>query len=169
MQLARRQAAPGFHPLPATPAGRYTRFMAGLETILLGIAVAASALVFGGMVTFTGFFAPMVFRKLDKPVADAFMRDAFGPYYTVMAVVSGIAAVSALPVQPWEAAIMALVAVAFAASRYVTMPQTQRLFDARERGQYGAAEEFTRAHKRGAFVNMIQLVAVLAALMRLAL
>ena len=143
--------------------------MSGLETILLGIAVAASALAFGGMVTFTGFFAPMVFRRLDKAVADAFMRDAFGPYYMFMAVVSGIAAASALAVQPWEAAIMALVAVSFVASRYVTMPQTQRLFDARERGEYGAADEFTRAHKRAAFVNMIQLAAVLAALLRLAL
>ena len=143
--------------------------MAGLETILLGIAVAASALVFGGMVTFTGFFAPMVFRSLDKPVADAFMRDAFGPYYVLMAVGSGIAAVSALAVQPWDAAIMAMVMAAFLASRYVTMPQTQRLFDARERGEYGAAEEFARAHKRGAFVNMIQLIAVFAALLRLAL
>lgn len=143
--------------------------MAGLETILLGIAVTASALAFGGMVTFAGFFAPMVFRKLDKPVADAFMRDAFGPYYVFMAAVSGVAAVAALPVQPWDAAIMALVTAAFLASRYVTMPQTQRLFDARERGEYGAAEEFTRAHKRAAFVNMIQLVAVLVALLRLAL
>ncbi len=143
--------------------------MSGLETILLGIAVAASALAFGGMVTFTGFFAPMVFRRLDKTVADAFMRDAFGPYYLFMAVVSGIAAAAALAVQPWDAAIMALVAVSFVASRYVTMPQTQRLSDARERGEYGAADEFTRAHKRAAFVNMIQLVAVLAALLRLAL
>ena len=143
--------------------------MAGLETVLLGIAVAAGALVFGGMVTFTGFFAPMVFRKLDKPVADAFMRDAFGPYYSMMAFFSGLAAVTAVWVQPWDAAIMALVTVAFLASRYVTMPQTQRLFDARERGEYGAADEFTRAHKRAAFVNMIQLVAVLAALLRLAI
>jgi len=143
--------------------------MAGLETILLGIAVSACALVFGGMVTFTGFFAPMAFRKLDKPVADAFMRDAFGPYYIFMAAASGMAAVAALPVQPWDAAIMAAVAAVFALSRYVTMPQTQRLFDARERGEYGAAEEFTRVHKRAAFVNMIQFAAVLAALLRLAL
>ena len=143
--------------------------MGGLETILLGIAVVASALVFGGMVTFTGFFAPMVFRKLDKAAADAFMRDAFGLYYSLMAFFSGLAAVTAVAVQPWDAAIMAMVAAAFLASRYVTMPQTQRLFDARERGEYGAAEEFARAHKRGAFVNMIQLAAVLAALLRLAL
>ena len=143
--------------------------MAGLETVLLGIAVTAGALVFGGMVTFTGFFAPMVFRKLDKPVADAFMRDAFGPYYSMMAFFSGLAAVTAVWAQPWDAAIMALVAAAFLVSRYVTMPQTQRLFDARERGEYGAADEFTRVHKRAAFLNMVQLVAVLAALLRLAL
>lgn len=143
--------------------------MAGLETVLLGIAVAAGALVFGGMVTFTGFFAPMVFRKLDKPVADTFMRDAFGPYYSMMAFFSGLAAVTAVWVQPWDAAIMALVAAAFIVSRYVTMPQTQRLFEARERGEYGAADEFTRVHKRAAFLNMVQLVAVLAALLRLAL
>ncbi len=143
--------------------------MAGIDSVLLGIAVTAAALAFGGMVTFTGFFAPMVFRKLDKPVADAFMRDAFGPYYMFMAVVCGVAALAAVAVQPWDAAIMALVSVAFLASRYVTMPQTQRLFDARERGEYGAADEFTRAHKRAAFVNMIQLVAVLAALLRLAI
>ena len=143
--------------------------MAGIDTVLLGIAVAASALVFGGMVTFTGFFAPMAFRKLDKPVADAFMRDAFGPYYIFMAVVSGVAALAAVAVQPWEAAIMALVAAAFVASRYAAMPQMHRLFDARERGEYGAADEYMRANKRAAFVNMIQLIAVLAALLRLAL
>ena len=143
--------------------------MAGIETVLLGVAVAAGALAFGGMVTFSGFFAPMVFRKLDQPVADAFMREAFGPYYLFMAAVCAVAALAAAAVQPWDAAIMAMVAAAFLASRYVTMPQTQRLFDARERGEYGAADEFTRAHKRAAFVNMVQLAAVLAALLRLAL
>ena len=143
--------------------------MAGIETVLLGVAVTAGALAFGGMVTFSGFFAPMVFRKLDKPVADAFMREAFGPYYLFMAAVCAAAALAAAAVQPWDAAIMAMVAAAFLASRYVTMPQTQRLFDARERGEYGAADEFTRAHKRAAFVNMVQLAAVLAALLRLAL
>ena len=143
--------------------------MTDFNSVLLGIAVVASALAFGGLVTFTGCFAPMVFRKLAKPVADAYMRDAFGPYYMFMAVACGVAAVAAVAVQPWDAAIMAMVAAAFVASRYVTMPQTQRLFDARERGEYGAADEFTRAHKRAAFVNMIQLVAVLAALLRLAL
>ncbi len=143
--------------------------MEGVETILLGVAITASALVLGGMVAFTGFFAPMVFRKLEKEVADRFMRDAFGPYYSFMAVLSAVGAGAALVAQPLDGAILALVAAAFLASRHIAMPRTQRLFDARERGEYGAAEEFARAHKQAAFLNMVQLVAVLAALLRLAL
>ncbi|MCY4229844.1 MAG: DUF4149 domain-containing protein [Alphaproteobacteria bacterium] len=156
-------------PLSAAPYARYIRLMAGIDMVFLGIAVAASALAFGGMVTFSGFFAPMVFRKLDRQVADTFMRDVFGPYYTFMAAVCGIAALAAVAVQPWDAAIMALVSAAFLASRYAAMPRVQKLFDARERGEYGAADEFQRIHKNAAFVNMVQLVAVLAALLRLAL
>ena len=143
--------------------------MEDFRIICLGAAVVATAIVLGGMIVFTGFLAPLVFRKIEKRTADAFMRDAFGPYYGFMAVLCGIAAAGALVAQPPEALIMGLVGVTFLLARYVMMPQAQRLHDARERGEYGAADEFARVHKRGAFLNMIQMVAVLIALLRLAI
>lgn len=116
---------------------------------------------------FAGFFAPLVFSKLPEDTAANFIREVFPTYYLLMTALAGIAAASLAIVHQGEAITLALVAAGFLLARYWLMPVTQRLHAAREAGEYGAAERFAKAHKQGALLNMLQILASLIVMARL--
>lgn len=137
-----------------------------------GVAIVFTAITLGGMVVFTGFFAPQVFRRLPEEVAAPFMREVFAPYYLFMLVTTSIGALAAFaarPDQPADAFILAFVAVGFVIARWYLMPMAHRLHDAREQGEAGADEAFGSVHRRSTFLFMAQTLAILAALLRLGL
>lgn len=133
-----------------------------------GIAVISCALLFGGMVNFSAFFAPLVFRKLPDEVSSPFMRDIFPTYYMVMMIFAGVTGAMALVTDTINGTVMGLVAFGFAGQRWYLMPKAHELYDARERGELGAADAFADIHRRSAFLNFMQFLATLFVLLRIA-
>lgn len=139
-----------------------------MEDVLLAIANIAAGALFGGMLFFTAFFAPQAFKRLPEGVADGFVRDLFPQFYMLALAFAAIGAVACAPIRLAEAILMALVAAGFVFARYYLMPRTVRAHDDRANGKPGAAEAFANLHRRSAFLNMVQFVATLVVLIRLA-
>lgn len=139
-----------------------------MEEVLLSVTNVAAAILFGGMLTFTGFFAPLAFSRLPEEHSGPFVRGLFPHYYLVGTVLSAVGAFAALTVRQPEAIILWFVALGFLFSRYYVMPRTVAAHEARERGEIGAAEKFADLHKRAAFINIIQMVLLLVVLVRMA-
>jgi len=128
------------------------------------IALVLVAALFGGMLFFAALFAPMVFRKLPREDAAAFMRGIFPVYHRTMGIVALLAI---LPLAPqWsygpEVATLAAVAAGFVFANSVLRP---RIDSAREAGR---TEDFRRLHRASVLINMAQQVAVTVVLVRLA-
>ncbi|HKK29877.1 MAG TPA: DUF4149 domain-containing protein [Alphaproteobacteria bacterium] len=138
-----------------------------MEEVLLAVTNVAAGLLFGGMVAFAGFFAPLAFARLPEEVANPFIRGIFPIYYVTATVVAAVAAFAAVFVSQPEAIVMWLVALGFLFARYYLMPRTVAAHDARERGDAGAAERFADLHKRSAFLNIVQIVATMVVLIRM--
>ncbi len=127
-------------------------------------ALVVTAAVFGGMIFFMAFFAPMVFRHLDRSTAGAFMRKLFPTYYGVMAPVSAVPALLLLPGATYgvEIAIMLAVAGAFVIGSRVFTPALDRHRDDADRSRFAAI------HRLSVIVHLAQFAAVAVVLVRLA-
>lgn len=129
-------------------------------THALGI-VAASFLL-GSMVFFAAVTAPAVFAFLPEDQRGPFLRGVFPRYYAWGIVVSAIAAALAVPADTLSAAVLAGVAVAFLAVRQVVVPRINRARDARAAGDQAAAGDFARLHRLSMFINLAQMLALIA-------
>ncbi len=131
-------------------------------------AILATAATFGGMLFFAAVIAPLVFAKLPTPTAGSFIRQLFPIYYLVMAASTALAALLASAVAPADALVLGAVAIGFLYSRVDLLP---RLDKARTRALGGDPREtarFRRLHRASTVLNGLQLIAVTAALIRLA-
>lgn len=131
-----------------------------------------TALLLGGMVFFAFFMTPLVFVKLERKVASAFLRAVFPVYYQVMAV---LAVLAALPI--WyrrEAVVLAGVAVLFVFVKAFLLPPINRARDARDvfaegKGGDAAGEaRFKRLHRLSVLINLAQMIGVAVVFVRLA-
>jgi hypothetical protein len=131
-------------------------------------AILATAATFGGMLFFAAVVAPLVFSRLPSPTAGNFIRQLFPVYYLVMAASSAMAALLATAVAPADALVLAAVSVGFLYSRLILLP---RIDQARTRAlgdDAAATARFRRLHRASTVLNGLQLIAVTAALIRLA-
>jgi uncharacterized protein DUF4149 len=124
-----------------------------------------SAVALGGMIFFAAVFAPLVFRKLPAKTAGGFVRDVIPVYYASAAGLTGLAALC-LWSRP-EALVLAAVALLFVFARYVLMPRINRARDASLDGDPDEGEVFARLHRVSVMVNLAQMAALLAAVLRL--
>jgi len=113
------------------------------------------ATIFGGMVGFQLLFAPLLFIKLEMPIARKFIRQFFPFYYLYFAALSFAGAVIAFiseePVMFW---ILFVTLVAFVVSRQVFMPLANNATDA------GNQKMFTLYHRVTVLINTLQLLAI---------
>lgn len=134
------------------------------------VALLAGALLLGAMAFFSFIVAPMVFVQLEAPLAARVIRALFPAYYLV---ITGLGAATALPLaiagRPADAAAMAFVAGFAALLRQGLLPRLDALRAAKEAGDAAAAQRFARLHRASVAVNMAQLLATGAVLLRLAL
>jgi hypothetical protein len=122
-------------------------------------AALAAAFALGAMVFFSFVMAPLVFAKLPRETAGAFMRAAFPVYYLVLA---GLAALSAaLAATRPEALALWLAALLFVGMRFWLVPALDRV-----RGKDEAA--FARLHRLSVVVNLVQMILLAGAALRLA-
>ncbi|MBT3700751.1 MAG: DUF4149 domain-containing protein [Alphaproteobacteria bacterium] len=133
---------------------------------LHSIALTFTALLLGGMVFYAVFMTPLVFAKLERPVAAEFLREVFPVYYQVMAI---LAVLSALPI--WyrmEAAILAGMATLFVLIKLFLLPVINRARDARDEGDAAGAARFSKLHRVSVLINLAQMMTIFWIFLRLA-
>jgi len=128
-------------------------------------ALVFTALLLGGMVFYAAFMTPLVFIKLERPTAAAFLRAVFPIYYQVMA---ALAILAALPV--WyrmEASVLAGMAALFVLIRIFLLPMINRARDARDTGDAAGTARFAKLHRLSVLINLAQMATVLWVFVRL--
>lgn len=124
------------------------------------IALLSLATLFGGMVTFSFLFAPLVFAKLPAELAGSFIRGFFPWYYLFVIVVGALAALALIGAAPWMGAVAAAVAVGGVIARQVLMPAINRARDRELAGDTGASGRFKLLHGASVVLNLVQMVAL---------
>ena len=129
----------------------------------------AVAGVFGAMAFFAFVYAPLVFIKLGTEAGARFIREVFPVYYVAMGVTSLAAAAPlafAGAARGVDALVMAGVGVVFLLARFVLLPIVNRHRDAAQAGDRAAKRRFDALHRASVVVNALQMLAVLAVLVR---
>jgi Domain of unknown function (DUF4149) len=125
-------------------------------------ALLSTALLFGGMTLYSFGFAPMVFSALKADVAGGLLRKAFPHYYVFVLVTAVVAAATLFPLDAFSAALMVGTAFVALIARQLLMPAINSARDS------GAKSRFNQLHGLSVVLNMVQLAAVVWALVRLA-
>lgn len=134
-----------------------------------GLVVVAA--VFGGMTFFAFVYAPLVFIKLGAEAGGRFIREVFPVYYVAMGAVSIAAAVPlafASTARGADALAMACTGIVFFLARFALLPVINRNRAAGRAGDVAAKKRFDRLHRLSVIVNLVQMLAVLAVLVRFA-
>ena len=142
-----------------------------VTTIIDAAGLVAVAAVFGGMAFFAFVYAPLVFIKLGSEAGGRFIREVFPVYYLAMGAVSVAAAAflaSGSAARGADALAMACIGVVFLLARFVLLPVINRSRDAGQAGDVAAQKRFDRLHRLSVGVNLVQMLAVLAVLVRYA-
>ena len=118
----------------------------------------------GSMLFFAIVVAPTVFRALPGDAAGKLLRALFPRYYLWGLVVAVLATLLAAPADAGAVVIVicALVAVLFVFSRQQLLPAINRARDARG-AEAQAERRFRRLHGLGMFINLAQMLLLLAA------
>ena len=87
------------------------------------------ALLFGGMLLFSGGFAAFLFRYLPPEDARMLIRKAFPPFYLFVIVASGVAMLLSWRDDSYSAAWMAFVMLTTVGARQILMPAINRATD----------------------------------------
>ena len=139
--------------------------------IIDAAALTAVAGVFGGMVFFAFVFAPLVFVKLGTETGGRFIREVFPVYYVAMGATSIAAAVLlafASAARGVDALAMACIGIVFFLARFAMLPIINRNREAGLAGDIAAKKRFDALHRVSVIVNLAQMLAVLAVLVRYA-
>lgn len=125
-------------------------------------ALLSTALLFGGMTLFLFGFAPLVFSALPADVAGKLLRQAFPHYYLFVLITAAIAGLALWPRDPLASGLMAATAAVAGIARHMLMPAINTARDT------GAKSRFNGLHGLSVALNMLQLAAIVAVLVRLA-
>jgi Domain of unknown function (DUF4149) len=125
-------------------------------------ALLSTALLFGGMTLYSFGFAPMIFSALKADVAGGLLRKAFPHYYVFVLVTAAAAAVALIALDGFSAALMVGTCLVAVIARQLLMPAINTARDS------GAKSRFNQLHGLSVALNMVQLVAVIWVLVRLA-
>ena len=142
-----------------------------MAAIIDAAALTAAAVVFGGMVFFAFVYAPLVFIKLGTETGGQFIRDVFPVYYVAMGATSIAAAVLlafASAARGVDALAMACIGIVFFLARFAMLPIIHRNREAGLAGDIAAKKRFDALHRVSVIVNLAQMLAVLAVLVRYA-
>ncbi len=125
-------------------------------------ALLLTALLFGGMTLYSFGFAPLVFSALPADVAGKLLRQAFPHYYLFVMITGAAAGLALLPRDGLASGLMAAVAVIAIVARQLLMPAINTARDTH------AKSRFNQLHGLSVALNMGQLIAIIAVLVRLA-
>lgn len=130
---------------------------------LYNFAIIGLSLQFGGMVYFAFIFSPMIFKFMDSEEASKFLRRMFPVYYRLSAAISIFPALMLIPVQSYHIEVGTLLAVAaiFLFAARVLVPLSNNARDENK------VKKFNTIHRLSVSIYMVQMLAILAILIRL--
>ena len=133
-----------------------------METLALHVVAAT----LGAMLFFAVGVAPAVFQALPIEQAGQFLRKLFPRYYLALIVGSGVAGCLWISSAPLAAGTCLLIAVSTLWIRQRLVPRINQLRDAELAGDSAAGARFATMHRVSVIINMIQLLALVALLMK---
>ena len=133
-----------------------------METLALHVVAAT----LGAMLFFAVGVAPAVFQALPIEQAGQFLRKLFPRYYLALIVGSGVAGCLWLSSAPLAAGTCLLIAVSTLWIRQRLVPRINQLRDAELAGDTAAGARFATMHRVSVIINMIQLLALVALLLK---
>ena len=134
---------------------------------LTGLVLVAA--IFGGMLFFALVVTPVIFTALKPEVSGVLIRKMFPVYYLYMGVISALATLTITFTHEVDAVILAAVAGLFWVSRQLLMPRIDAVRDQKNAEDSGpATTSFKRLHRLSVVINLVQLLAVLTVLVRIA-
>ena len=130
---------------------------------LFNFAIIGLSLQFGGMAYFAFIFSPMIFKFMDSEEASKFLRRMFPVYYRLSVAISIFPALMLIPVQSYHIEVGTLLAVAavFLVAARVLVPLSNTARDENK------VKKFNFIHRLSVSIYMIQMIAILAILIRL--
>ncbi len=135
---------------------------------MLTTALLLTAALFGTMLFFSFFMAPLIFTKLEADTAGRFIRAVFPWYYVVLLVLAAAAGTLLLWVDPRSATLLLVSAGLALLARQVLMPTINACRDRALAGDTRAEGRFNRLHRLSVVINFVQLAGVTAVLVLLA-
>ena len=133
-----------------------------METLALYVVAAT----LGAMLFFAVGVAPAVFQALPIEQAGQFLRKLFPRYYLALIVGSGVAGCLWISSAPLAAGTCLLIAVSTLWIRQRLVPRINELRDAELAGDTAAGARFATMHRVSVMINMIQLLALVALLLK---
>ena len=123
-------------------------------------ALLITALLFGGMVLYAFGFAAFLFTALPADIAGPTIRRAFPHFYLFVMVISAVAALLLIPVDPVAAAVMGAIALTTAPTRQVLMPAINAATDG------GLKKRFQILHSVSVLITLAHIVGAAIVLAR---
>jgi hypothetical protein len=123
----------------------------------------ALGVLLGGMGLFSFMVAPTAFRALAEADAGRFVRAFFPHYYLFVIALSALSAVALVGAHPPLTALLLACAALGLLARQVLMPRINALRDRSVTGDAQAKRWFGRLHGASMVINLVQIVAVVAA------
>ncbi len=136
-------------------------------TVSYVVALGVVGVIMGAMVFFAFVVTPLVFAKLPRDVAAAFLAGVFPVYYAIMAIASALAALATIFHDMAAAAVLVAVSIGFVFARQALIPRIERHRAGRLAGNPADVRAFGRLHRLSVVLNMAQMVAVVAVFVRL--
>ena len=133
-----------------------------METLALYVVAAT----LGAMLFFAVGVAPTVFQALPTEHAGLFLRKLFPRYYLALIVGSGVAGGLWISSAPMAAAVCWLIAGSTLWIRQSLVPRINQLRDAELAGDAAAGARFAMLHRVSVIINMVQLLALVALLLK---
>ena len=132
-----------------------------MNFIIENISIMTASLIFGGMIFFASFMAPLIFIKLPEETAGRFIREVFPWYYLVFGCLSFVHVLLLITnSNRWLFAIMVANVFAFVFARQWLMPAINASRDLVLQGEASANQRFNTLHRVSVVINSIQLVSV---------
>ena len=133
-----------------------------METLALYVVAAT----LGAMLFFAVGVAPTVFQALQIEQASLFLRRLFPRYYLALILGSVVAGCLWISSSPLAAAVCLLIALSTLWIRQRLVPRINQLRDAELAGDAAAGARFATLHRISVIINMIQLLALFALLLK---
>ena len=125
------------------------------------ISVFTTSLIFGGMIFFASFMAPLVFIKLSTETAGKFIREVFPWYYLAFGCLSLLLVLLLYSNQnKWLMYIMIANVFTFALARQWLMPAINATRDLVLQGDATLSQKFNNLHRLSVLVNSLLLLSI---------